>query len=318
VLTDEQIALRRTGITATDVAAIVGLNPFRGPLDVYLDKVGRGPEDRDSEAMRWGRELEPVILRRYAEDLGVEIAVPGTLRHLRHPELLGTPDGLVVGQRRGVEVKTAGLKAAAAWGEAEHGSVPPAYLVQCAMYMAICDADVWDLAVLIGGQDYRVYEIERDVELETWLVDSALRFWNHHVLTETPPPVDGRYSTSRYLAREYPTNNGVLRGSDLEIELLAERLKEAREAVAIARAAELEAENRLKALIGESDGVQGSFFTIYWRRSRDSRDVDYAALLEELSADEELRARIDELKARHTRQRAGSRTFRPYFKPRVA
>ena len=27
---------------------------------------------------------------------------------------------------------------------------------------------------------------------------------------------------------------------------------------------------------------------------------------------------VDELKARHSRQRAGSRTFRPYFKPRVA
>lgn len=319
MLTREQIELRRSGITATEVAAIVGLSPFAGPMDVYQEKLGLVESRTVNEAMRWGHALEPLILARYAEDEGVEIVVPGTLRHPEHSEILGTPDGVVVGERRGVEIKTTSHRAAHLWGEAGSDAIPAHYYVQCAIYMAVCDADSWDLAVLIGGQDYRVYRIERDREMESWLVDSALRFWREHVLAEVPPAVDGRPTTARFLANRFPTNNGVLRGSDLEAELLAERLRDAREAVAAARAAEAEAENRLKAMIGDTDGIKGSFFTIYWRRSKDSTEVDYRALLEELTeGDEELAARVDALKRKHSRTRQGARSFRTYFSPTAA
>lgn len=314
MLTTEQIELRRTGVTATDVAAIVGLSPFAGPMDVYLEKLGLADPVADNEAMRWGRDLEPLILKRYAADNGVDVETPGTLRHPEHPELLGTPDGLVAGGRRGVEIKTAGPRTAHFWGEPGSDAVPPQYYIQCAVYMAICGAEAWDLAVLIGGQDYRVYTIERDSETEAWLVDSALRFWRSHVLAGVPPPVDGRAATARFLAHQYPSSNGLMRGSDLECELWAERLREARAAVTTARALESEAENRLKAKIGEADGLKGSFFTVYWRRARDASEVDYRAVLDELAAgDPEIARRCEELVARHTRVRQGTRSFRTYF-----
>jgi putative phage-type endonuclease len=314
VLTAEQLELRRTGITATEVAAIVGVNPFAGPMDVYLAKTGEQTPDDENEAMRWGSALEPVVLERYARDRGVELTTPGTLRHPTHPELLGTPDAVVVAERRGVEVTTTGAHRAHEWGAPGTDEIPAHYWVQCAVYMAICDADAWDVAVLIGGQDYRVYTVERDRDVEAWLVDSAVRFWRDHVAIENPPPIDGRRSTARFLTDRFPANNGAMRGSDLDCELWADRLRDAREAVAAARALELEAENRLKALIAESDGVKGSFFTIYWRRSKDTLELDARALLDALADDDpEIRRRIAEREPAHTRRRSGSRSFRAYF-----
>ena len=38
MLTDAQIRMRRTGLSATDMARLSGENPYGGPIDVYLDK----------------------------------------------------------------------------------------------------------------------------------------------------------------------------------------------------------------------------------------------------------------------------------------
>jgi putative phage-type endonuclease len=69
---DEWLAARRTGIGGSDIAAILGLSPWRTPLDVYRDKVD-GAEQPETEAMRWGRLLEDVIAREYAVRAGVRI-----------------------------------------------------------------------------------------------------------------------------------------------------------------------------------------------------------------------------------------------------
>ncbi len=61
------LAARRRGITGTDVAAILGLNPWRNALDVYLEKMGQGEAVQANEAMWWGTYLEEGIARRYAE-----------------------------------------------------------------------------------------------------------------------------------------------------------------------------------------------------------------------------------------------------------
>ena len=37
------LAVRRQGIGGSDVGAILGLDPWKGPLDVYVDKVADEP-----------------------------------------------------------------------------------------------------------------------------------------------------------------------------------------------------------------------------------------------------------------------------------
>lgn len=64
-LTAEQLAKRRTGITSTDIAAICGLNPYKSPMAVYLDKIGKPLEVEQTEGMFWGLALEPLLLQRY-------------------------------------------------------------------------------------------------------------------------------------------------------------------------------------------------------------------------------------------------------------
>src|SRR5690349_2159244 len=85
---------RLAGITATDVAAIVGVHPYRSVIDVWREKRGEAPPAPETERTRWGEALEPLIRADYEARHGARVEVPGTLEHPDAPWMLATPDGV--------------------------------------------------------------------------------------------------------------------------------------------------------------------------------------------------------------------------------
>ena len=55
---EEWLKLRKTGIGGSDAGAVCGLNPYRSPFSVYMDKTSEEVSEDDSEAMRQGRDFE--------------------------------------------------------------------------------------------------------------------------------------------------------------------------------------------------------------------------------------------------------------------
>ena len=62
--------LRMQGIGGSDVAVIMGYNPWKKPYELYCEKVGLiEPEDlSDNEAVEWGVELEPIVAKKFSEN----------------------------------------------------------------------------------------------------------------------------------------------------------------------------------------------------------------------------------------------------------
>lgn len=56
----EWLHLRKTGLGGSDAGAVCGLNPYSSPLQVFYDKTSEEVQDKDSESMRQGRDLEGV------------------------------------------------------------------------------------------------------------------------------------------------------------------------------------------------------------------------------------------------------------------
>lgn len=68
---DGWLKARKRGIGGSDAAAALGMSPWKTQLELYLEKRGElMAPDIDSEAMLWGRVLEPVIRQQYAERTG--------------------------------------------------------------------------------------------------------------------------------------------------------------------------------------------------------------------------------------------------------
>lgn len=196
---------RRSGIGGSDIAAIARLSPYRTPLDVFLDKHG-GTADSDNEtpAMYWGTVLEDIVAQEYKSRTGRRIQrVNQILRHPRYDWAIAHIDRAIINSdiarrvfwRNGrlttdrlLECKTANGFRAADWGELDSDQVPDHYLLQCQWYMGITGADYCDIAVLIGGQDYRMYSLVRDNDVIANLLTIGERFWRNTKQGLQPDP----------------------------------------------------------------------------------------------------------------------------------
>lgn len=190
------LADRQKGIGGSDVAPLLGLSPWRTPLDVYLDKRGELPEQDDNDAMFWGRALEPVIRQTYADRTGREVRVPaGILTHPQHGFMLATVDGLTR-DGRVFEAKTA--RTDRGWGEPGTDEVPDAYALQVQHYLAVTGYAIADIAVLIGGSDFRLYHVEADASLQADLIAAEAAFWQRVLEGRPPEPVTYAEAVQRY------------------------------------------------------------------------------------------------------------------------
>jgi len=207
---------RKTYIGGSDLGAIVGCNTFRTALDVYFEKTAKGvAEDTAGEAAYWGTVLEDVVAAEYAKRTGFKIEKPaGLIRHSEYPFIACNLDYLVVdneGNSHILECKTTNQMKATCWGEEWTNQIPESYLYQVAYYAAITGANRVDIAVLIGGQDFRIYRYDKDEAMEAKLIAAAKNFWNKYVLAGVPP----KPKTQEDAAKLYPKANGLeVRASD--------------------------------------------------------------------------------------------------------
>ncbi len=171
----EWLEQRRKGLGGSDIAAMLGLSKWKSPYQLYLDKRGELPETDDNEAMYWGRELEPVIRNRYELETGLKvISNEGIIVDPIYPFMLANLDGRI-DENQILEIKTA--RTGDGWGEIGSADIPIAYSLQCQWYLGRTGAAVCDVAVLIGGSDFRLYQIEADFALQRMLEEAAIEFW---------------------------------------------------------------------------------------------------------------------------------------------
>ncbi|RKR92847.1 putative phage-type endonuclease [Micromonospora pisi] len=215
---DQWLAARRHGIGGSDVAAILGVSKYDGPVKVYYSKHNLLP-DEDNAAMEWGRRLESAVRQKFADE-HPEFHVaegPGLVRHPERPWQLATIDGLAAECPGGdplalVEVKT-GRANTDEWGDELTDEVPLPYVCQITWYLDVYGLRTGYLAVLLDGRDYREYLIEYDEVLAAKLRAHCDAFWQRHVLAGVVPEPDGLESTADALAAQHnpvPKSKGEL------------------------------------------------------------------------------------------------------------
>lgn len=303
------LELRRSGLGGSDAGAVVGVNPYRTALHVYEDKLRLALPQAMNLPMLLGRLMEPVVAALYEAQEGATLTKPGFQRHPDHRWVLGTPDRVITGQARGVELKTTVSHNARQWGKGGD-EIPPHYLMQCAHYMLLTDVDEWDIAVLIGGSDFRVYHLERNQRLERALFEKGYEFWHKHVLKHVPPVLSPDEVAKLDLDARYPRDKDarlLTAGEDLFpwLDTLARLVPEHKQ-----RDKEIEkAKIILKAAIGDHAGLRGPWGSVTWTASEESSKPDWERLARFLGATPEL------IKA-FTERKAGSRRFLTQFNGR--
>ena len=279
----EWLQVRRSGIGGSDAAAALGLSPWKSALELWQEKVsGQNQPHQENEAMIWGRLMEPIITREYVRRTGLTVTpMRSMLQAATWPWMLADLDGLIEDPQRGTgvfEVKTASAYKQEEWGE---DRCPDSYLLQINHYMAVTGLSYAVICVLIGGNKLQWMTVDRDDELIASLVELEHRFWNH-VLTQSPPPVDGSTACAEMLSRRYPSSSNpaplilpVEADSWIQDYLQAKREEE--DAVERKRLAE----NRIKEVMKEHErSTSPGGKQVTWKTVQSSR-IDSAKLKKE-------------------------------------
>lgn len=180
-------AIRQQGIGGSDVAALLGISPYKSAYQLYLEKRGEYDPLTETETrqMYWGRRHESLILEEYAIETQREVIVPGgVFRHVDMPFMLASLDGVAEG--RVVEGKASRIQKG--WGEPGTADIPWHYILQCQHYLTVTGFQEADVAVLIGGDDFRIYTVYGDAELQGMLVEAEEQFWRQVLKGDPPTP----------------------------------------------------------------------------------------------------------------------------------
>ncbi len=270
------LELRRTGLGGSDVAAAMGLSPFTSRYALWLDKIGEPTGVVETEPMEWGHRLEEPIARAFADKTGFETWFqPVMLRSRTHHFALANPDRFTV-DGDGVaivEIKNVGNHRASEWQDGP----PLHYRMQGQWYLAVSGLRRVYYAVLVGGQNLVIYQVERDDDLIAEMLRHAEAFWTL-VTLRRPPDLDGEDSTARALKAQYAevVRETVDGGAELAA-LLARR--DGVKALCDTVGSQLqEVDNRIVALLGDAEVATVDGVEVVRRPSQTRTFLDVAAL----------------------------------------
>lgn len=273
---------RRTYLGSHDTSAIFGLNPWRGPINVYMDKLGMSVQREDTpEQLQWGIRLQPAILDMFGERMGCQLEPE---RFIRHPDMAwfgGTPDATIAGEKAGVDAKNIRWNRGE-WGEEGTDAVPEYVAMQCHHFMTLLGYERWYVAALFGGCEFKFYEVVRDDDIADMIVKADSEFWHEHIEGQTPPDLDGSASYRKYIERKYPRDNGDVRtATPDEIDLLD---KYRRQSSLLARRESKveELKSRLCASVGESAGIVCDLGRVSYKTAKGRTTLDGKRLKDEM------------------------------------
>lgn len=196
---EEWLERRRKSIGGSDAGAVLGLNKYTSPYALWAEKTGAViPDDiSDKESVRLGNDLEEYVAQRWMEATGKKLRKDNHIyTNTDYPFAHANIDRAVVGEKAGFEAKTT-----SSWDivqQCREGNYPDTWYTQMVHYMMVTGLERWYLGVLCLGKGFYEFTIERDEAEIAALAAEEERFWNH-VVTNTPPALDGAESTTEAL-----------------------------------------------------------------------------------------------------------------------
>ncbi|KKL56953.1 hypothetical protein LCGC14_2240260 [marine sediment metagenome] len=188
-ITPAQLEARKAHIGGSDVAALLGIDPWQTAHDVWLSKTGRLDDAPATSAMQAGTLFEDGVLAWAAGELGSVVRNQYRSAPALH---LGTNIDAVTADGEPVEGKTAGLfgPISEPWGDGRD-AVPDRVIAQAHAHMLVLQEKsnpkrCW-VPTFLGGRGFRMYCVDWCQELADVIAKRCVGFWEQ-VVQDTPPP----------------------------------------------------------------------------------------------------------------------------------
>jgi putative phage-type endonuclease len=216
--------LWRQAVTPSKVAAILGVSRWESPFRLWHRMKGITPGDPPKDAYDIGHDYEPAAANRWArKNPGWKISAGEVQFHVpagHYPfPAVATLDRRASrgAWRRVVEVKIArNATDLEAWGDDLSGDCPEDYAAQVMAQMLFCGATqpaagwttVGDLLAIGPYFNERIYQIEYDANVASWIIEECTSFFAS-LKSDIPPDLDDTVPTYECLRELHPDIDGT-------------------------------------------------------------------------------------------------------------
>lgn len=277
----EWLELRKTGIGSSEVATIVGLNPWETPYQLWRRKVGIDAPKEENLAMKAGHYLEDAVSRFWADETGREIikrsAVDWIIRDNDRPYLQVSPDRTywLTGEKHNdtnkgiLECKTTQMAVDA-------DDLPKHWFCQVQYQLGVAGLEHGSLAWLCSGREFGYKDIDLVPDFYQWLVDEVSRFWQDHVLAHVEPSA---ISVKDVLLKYNRHADGKIIEVGADILDACTELKEVKRQIKALEDTQASLEERIKLVFGDAEGISFDGQTLAtWKAPKPSKRFDAKAL----------------------------------------
>lgn len=261
----EWLAARRAGITASEIAVVMGLSSFSSPYKLYHQKTGDLPADDDNDRLALGRHLEPYIAHRFAErfEHWHVFGDGSTLyAHVDRPWQMATPDRLLYESGDRPIAEPDAVLECKSWGSFDgwgtDGSDEIPVHIRC---QALWQGDVMGAGtaivacVFLPSAQLRIYELDLaddQAQADLKLMREEAREFLDRIDLADPPGIDWRPATTDALKQLHPDVEDrdveVSRMPIISYRAACRRYKEAEQRKKLT-------ENRLRGLLGNGHRI---------------------------------------------------------------
>ena len=194
---------RLSGIGGSEAAAVIGANPWKPPIEVFMEKMKLSESNFDNEKMYWGTILEPIVAKEFTLRTKLKVKkYPFLVRSIKYPWMIADFDYIGSSGKKKflLEIKTTSEYMKDTWLDQEE--LPPIVKCQVHHYMIVGDFKQAYVCVLIGGQKFYMVKVEREKQFEKELIAEEKLFWEK-VVSQTLPDPDNTPEFGRALSLYY-------------------------------------------------------------------------------------------------------------------
>jgi putative phage-type endonuclease len=198
VTVDPSTYNRTKFIGGSDIAAVLGISPWRTPYALWQDKsTPRVEDDAKKKVFSRGKRWESVVGEMLVEalhDQGREVEIVSTNRRYIDPSVPYFASEIDFELRldgsdeiTNCELKTVHPFKSKEWGEEGSDTVPLHYLAQVQWGLGVTGRKDAIVAALFGADELRPYPVVADLETIEAMRLRAMNFWQNHVLAGVAP-----------------------------------------------------------------------------------------------------------------------------------
>lgn len=253
---EEWLDVRKGGIGSSEIATILGLNPFETPYQLWRRKRGLDAPKDETFAMKAGHYLEEAVSQFWHDETGRDVikssAGDWIIRDNDRPYLQVSPDRTYWLDGRRSRDNKGILECKTTQRAVDGDNLPQHWFCQVQYQLGVAGYEQGSLAWLTQGREFGYRDIALNADFYRWLVEEAERFYTDCIVGGREPEAT---SVADVLLKYNRHTDGKVIEVAPEVYTVVESLRVAKKNLAAAQEIKDALEEQVKIVFADAEAI---------------------------------------------------------------